>query len=61
LPKAWGSSQARQFAKLCQRTGLPEELRAIGAAAELAGRLLDPAIKGIAAGGHWNAEAREWE
>lgn len=27
LPEAWGSFQTRQFAKLCERTGLPEDLR----------------------------------
>lgn len=50
LPEAWGASQARQFAKLCQRTGLPEQLRNIGAAAILVGKLLDPAIRGGAEG-----------
>lgn len=61
LPKAWGAPQARQYAKLCQRTGLPEALRNMEAASELAGRLLDPAIRGEAGGRHWNPEAREWE
>jgi hypothetical protein len=61
LPKAWGAPQARQFAKLCQGTGLPEALRSMDAAAKLAGRLLDPAIRGDASGKRWNPEAREWE
>ena len=44
-----------------QRTGLPEALRSMEAASELAGRLLDPAIRGEAGGSHWNPEAHEWE
>lgn len=61
LPKGWGASQARQFANLCKRTGLPEDLRAMDAASALARRLLDPAIRGEAGGRRWNPEAREWE
>jgi hypothetical protein len=61
LPESWGASQARQFAKLCQRTGLPKALRTIGAAAELARKLLDPAIRWEADGKRWNPKAREWE
>lgn len=61
LPEAWGSSQARQFAKLCQGTGLPEALRNMEAASKLAGRLLDPAIRGEADGLRWNPEVRKWE
>lgn len=61
LPEAWGVSQARQFAKLCQRTGLPGELRNIEAAAELAGKLLDPAIRGEADGKRWNPKVHEWK
>ena len=61
LPEVWGVSQERQFAKLCQRTGLPEALRAIEAAAELAGKLLNPAIRREAEGKRWNPETREWE
>jgi hypothetical protein len=60
LPKAWGAPQARQFAKLCRGTGLPEALRSMEAASELAGRLLDSAIRGEADGLRWNPEAREW-
>lgn len=60
LPEAWGASQARQFAKLCQSTGLPEQLRTIGAAAELAGKLIDPAIRDEAEGMAWNPATCEW-
>ena len=61
LPKAWGAPQARQYAKRCQRTGLPGELRNIEAAAELAGKLLDPAIRGEADGKRWNPKVHEWK
>jgi hypothetical protein len=59
-PDAWGAPQARQFSKLCQRTGLPESLRDISAAAKLAGSLLDPAIRGEVEGLAWSPAKLEW-
>ena len=41
-------------------TGLPEGLRTIGVASELAGRLLDPAIRGEVSSRYWNPEVCEW-
>lgn len=60
VPDAWGTPQTRQFAKLCQRTGLPEPLRDISAAAGLAGTLLDPAIRGAVEGLAWSPSELKW-
>jgi hypothetical protein len=60
-PDAWGALQARQFTKLCQRTGLPESLRDISAAAKLAGTLLDPAIREEAEGLAWSPSELKWD
>lgn len=61
LPEAWGFPQARQFAKLCQMTGLPGSLKNIDAAGELAGMLFGPAIRGKAEGLRWNPSGLKWE
>ena len=61
LPESWGASQARQFARLCRDTGLPEALRKMDAAAELAAALLDPAIRGEADGLAWDPAELGWK
>lgn len=60
-PEAWGAPQERQFGKLCQMTGLPKSLRRLSAASELAGILLDPAIRGEVEGLTWNSSELRWK
>lgn len=61
LPEGWGAPQARQYAKLCGQTGLPESLRGMEAASKLAAELFGPVLAGTAAGLFWNHANRVWE
>ncbi|QTG74968.1 nucleotidyl transferase AbiEii/AbiGii toxin family protein [Trueperella pecoris] len=61
LPAVWGTSQARQFAKLWEGTGLPSWLKPIEAAYHLASSLLDPVLSAEADGLCWNPAALRWE
>ena len=54
VPEGWGASHEKQFEKLCSETGLPAPLKTIAAAADLAGRLLDPAVRCEAEGMSWS-------
>lgn len=61
LPEDWGAPQARQYAKLCAQTGLPESLRKIEEASMLAGSLFGPVLAGTAEGSFWNHVTGAWE
>lgn len=61
LPEGWGAPQARQYAKLCGQTGLPESLRSMEAASNLAAELFNPVLAGTAAGLFWNHANKAWE
>ena len=60
LPVEWGPVQAKQYAKLCLQTDLPEEFRSMNAATNLAERLFDPVLGGKASGMRWCHERRLW-
>lgn len=61
IPDEWGAPHARQFEKLCSQTGLSHSLRNIGASAQLARRLFDPVIAGLANEMTWNPQKTAWE
>lgn len=61
LPEEWGVSQARQYAKLCAQTGLPESLHRIEEASALAEKLFGPVLAGAAEGSFWSHATGAWE
>lgn len=61
LPKEWAEAQARQYAKLCAQTGIPERLHDIGDASKLATELLDPALGQRCTGLRWSHENLRWK
>lgn len=61
VPESWGESHKRQFEKLCSQTGLPDSLKIIGAATQLARELFDPVFAGVADGMTWNPNKTMWE
>ena len=60
VPEEWVDSQARQSAKLCMQTGLPESLRSLGNAEKLASDLLDPALREAVVGRRWDCSKLTW-
>ena len=61
VPESWDESHKRQFEKLCIQTGLPDSLKTLGAATQLARELFNPALAGIADGMTWNPSTTTWE
>lgn len=60
LPGKWGTAQARQYAKLCMQTSVPERFREIKKAADLSAELLNPALNRSCTDMHWNHKALKW-
>lgn len=60
VPQEWGDAQARQYAKLCMQTGLPEPFRTLDSAEKLASDLLGPAINAAVNGRHWDRSSLAW-
>lgn len=60
VPDQWGASQARQFGKLCDQTGLPLEFQSLAVAEGIGKDLLDPAINGDVDGKTWEPNSRKW-
>ena len=60
IPEEWDTGHARQFAKLCRQTGLPESFRALDSAAALASNLLDPALQRTTGESYWNHAQLKW-
>lgn len=61
IPDEWGTPHARQFEKLCSQTGLSHSLRSIDASAQLARRLFNPVLAGLANEMTWNPQKTAWE
>jgi len=60
VPNEWGDVQARQYAKLCMQTGLPESFRSLENAGILASDLLNPAIDAAVDGRSWDCSNLNW-
>lgn len=61
LPGEWGDAQARQYEKLARQTGLPERLKEMQNAEDLARTLFDPVLSGECAAMRWSCEKTSWE
>lgn len=61
LPPEWDATQERQYAKLVERTGIPQELRCMQAAEALAQQLIDPCLGTPHSHKLWNPTLLQWE
>ena len=60
LPEEWGASQARQYAKLCTQTGIPERYRRIEEAQKVAANLFDAPLQLTCGKSHWDRTQLRW-
>lgn len=59
-PEEWGASQARQYAKLCAQTGIPERYRRMEEAQKIAADLFDWPLRLICREAHWDHAQLCW-
>ena len=60
LPEEWGASQARQYAKLCAQTGIPERYRGMEEARKVAAALFDRPLQLSCEEAHWDHTRLCW-
>lgn len=60
LPTEWGEPHARQYAKLCSQTGIPERFHDMETACELAAELIDPVLSGRCETSYWDSASMTW-
>lgn len=61
LPDEWTGTYEKLYGRLVSQTALGESFRSMGDAAEIVGRLFDPALTGACWGMRWNPETTSWE
>lgn len=61
LPDEWAGTYERLYGRLVSQTVLGESFPTMGDAAEIVGRLFDPALTGVCGGLRWNPETTSWE